>query len=389
MIPYGRQNISAADIRNVVKVLKSDFLTQGPQVTKFEKEFSNYVGSTYSVASNSATSSLHLACLALGLSSKDVVWTSPISFVATSNAAIYCGAKVKFIDIDANTFNLCPKNLKKELEKAAKTNSLPKIVIPVHLCGQSADMKKIYALSKKYKFKIIEDASHAVGGSHYGSKIGSCQYSDIAVFSFHPVKIITSGEGGMSCTNKRVLADKMRLLMSHGITRDPKKLLTKEVGGWYYEQLELGFNYRLTDIQAALGSSQLKRVDTFVKKRNILAKRYIKLLSSLPLDLPAVNDYNYSSFHLFVIRIPQNLKNKRREIFEDLKKSGIGVNVHYIPIYKHPFYQNAFNKVSEKNFPNAENYYSRAISIPLYPDLSFSDQQKVVAAITSSIANYL
>lgn len=387
IIPYGKQEILKEDIDQVIDVLNSDYLTQGPLVPKFEERVHEYVDAKYAVASNSATSSLHLACLALDLECGDYVWTTPLSFVATANAALYCKANVKFIDIDPITFNLCPTALEEELVKAKRLNKLPKIVIPVHLCGQSADMQKIFKLSKEYNFKIIEDASHAIGGSYYDQKIGSSKFSDITVFSFHPVKIITTGEGGIACTNQSKLHSKMKLLSSHGITRDQSIFTNQSEGSWYYEQICLGFNYRLTDIQAGLGISQLKRLDSYVAKRNVLANYYDSILKDLPIEIPIIKEYNYSAYHLYVIRLDSKLGKFRKEIFEEIKKNGIGVNVHYIPIYKHPHYKSCF-EVNDSHFPNTEDYYRRAITIPLFPSLSKKEQDSIYQIIKLSIEKY-
>jgi UDP-4-amino-4,6-dideoxy-N-acetyl-beta-L-altrosamine transaminase len=383
-IPYGKQDINQDDIDTVVSILTSDFLTQGPQVTLFEDVLKIKCDSKYAVATNSATSALHIACLALDFKKDDILWTSPISFVASSNCALYCGGKVDFVDIDPSTFNMCANELEKKLEHAALNNCLPKIVVPVHLCGNSCDMEKIYELSIKYQFKIIEDASHAVGGSYKGFKIGSSKYSDITIFSFHPVKIITSGEGGMALTNNKILASKMSLLRTHGITRSSSEMDKTEEGSWYYEQQSLGYNYRITDIQAALGASQAKRLDEFVSKRNEISKRYINRLSNLDLNFQYVSKDSYSAYHLFVI----SLKNKddiynKKKIFESLRSHGIGVNLHYIPIYHHPFYKKmGFNKA---DFTNSENYYKSAISIPLFPGLSIESQDFVVKKIYEAL----
>ena len=376
-IPYGQHHIDKNDIDSVIKVLNSDFITQGPQVPLFEKIISRYCGSKYAVAVNSSTSALHLACISLGLKENDWLWTSPISFVASANCGLYCGAKIDFVDIDPNNFNLCPSALEKKLILAEKNGKLPKVLIPVHLCGQSCDMKSIYKLSKKYGFKIIEDASHAIGGKYLNQPIGCCSYSDITVFSFHPVKIITTGEGGMALTNKKKYADKMRLLRTHGITREPTLMKGKSPGKWFYQQIDLGYNYRMTDIQAALGISQFKRLDSIVSKRNTLAKRYDKLLSKLPLKLPYRNKNILSSFHLYVIRLIDTQKHKF--VFDSLRKSGIGVNLHYIPIYRHPYYNNAKNLI--KQFPESESYYASAITIPLFANMSRVEQDYIVKEI--------
>ena len=314
----------------------------------------------------------------------DILWTSPISFVASSNCALYCGGKVDFVDIDPSTFNMCPNKLEKKLEHAALNNCLPKIVVPVHLCGNSCDMEKIHQLSKKYKFKIIEDASHAVGGSYKGFKIGSSKFSDITIFSFHPVKIITSGEGGMALTNDKSLASKMSILRTHGITRSKSEMDQAKEGSWYYEQKSLGFNYRITDIQAALGASQAKRLDEFVSKRNEISERYINKLSNLDLNFQYISKDTYSAYHLFVICLKnKNDINRKKEIFESLKSHGIGVNLHYIPIYQHPFYKKmGFNN---SDFPNSENYYKSAISIPLYPGLNKDHQDLVIKKIFETL----
>lgn len=376
-IPYGQHHIDKNDIDSVIKVLNSNFITQGPQVPLFEKIISRYCGSKYAVAVNSSTSALHLACISLGLKENDWLWTSPISFVASANCGLLCGAKIDFVDIDPNTFNLCPSALEKKLILAEKNGKLPKVLIPVHLCGQSCDMKSIYKLSKKYGFKIIEDASHAIGGKYLNQPIGCCSYSDITVFSFHPVKIITTGEGGMALTNKKKYADKMRLLRTHGITREPKLMKCKSPGQWFYQQIDLGYNYRMTDIQAALGISQFKRLDSIVSKRNTLAKRYDKLLSKLPLKLPYRNKNILSSFHLYVIRLIDTQKHKF--VFDSLRKSGIGVNLHYIPIYRHPYYNNAENLI--KQYPESESYYASAITIPLFINMSRVEQDYIVKEI--------
>ena len=386
-IPYGRQNISRTDINNVIKVLKSDFLTQGPQVPLFENEISDYVGSKFCTLANSATSALHLACMALEVSKNDYVWTSAISFVATSNAALYCGAKIKFIDINESTFNISANLLEDELVAAKKQNALPKAVIVVHMCGQSANMKKIFKLSKKYKFHIIEDASHAIGGSYQNKKIGSCLYSDLCIFSFHPVKIITTGEGGAVTTNDINLHKKIKNLATHGITKITEDFQNKSDGSWYYEQQLLGCNYRMTDIQASLGRSQLKRIDNFVIKRNKIAYNYNQLLKHLPINLPIVNSDCFSSFHLYVIRVKEEIKHLRDKLFNDLKENGVGVNIHYIPIYKHPFYKRILNK--KVFLPNAEKYYKTAISIPIFPGLEKSDQKLISKWIEDSISRNL
>jgi len=380
MIPYGRQEINQADIDAIVEVLHSDFLTQGAQVPLFEKTVSNYCNSNYSVAVNSATSALHNACLAIGLGKDDWLWTSPNSFVASANCGLYCGARIDFVDINPQTYNLSVSELEKKLVKAQRENKLPKVLIPVHFAGQSCDMKRIHSLSKEYGFKIIEDASHAIGGQYLDRPIGCCQYSDITIFSFHPVKIITTAEGGLATTNSEELAERMRLLRSHGVTRN-QKLMTKDIdGAWHYQQIDLGFNYRMTELQAALGVSQMKRLDEFVAKRHSLQERYDSLLKNLPIIKPFQAENTYSALHLYPIQIVLNKVQKSREqIFNELRDSGIGVNVHYIPIHLQPYYhQFGFNK---GDFPNSEDYYSQAISIPLFHSMSLVQQDEVITKL--------
>jgi len=384
MIPYGRQDISKEDIAEVVETLKSDFLTQGPKTPLFEKIVADYCGSKYGIAANSATSALHIACLALGLTKGDRLWTSPNSFVASANCGLYCGAKIDFVDIDPLTYNLSTEALEKKLIQAKQDNKLPKIVIPVHFAGQSCDMQKIHSLGKEYGFKIIEDASHAIGGSYLKNKIGMCEYSDITVFSFHPVKIITTAEGGLATTNDRGLFESMQLFRTHGVTRDPK-LMTKETeGAWYYQQVDLGFNYRMTELQAALGISQMRRLDEFVNKRNILKNRYDQLLSELPVIRPHQSNNITSALHLYPIQIDTNkTKVSRHKVFDSLKKGGIGVNVHYIPIHTQPYYQEM--GFAYGDFPIAETYYSNAISLPLFSQMSSEEQNKVVTTLSKAL----
>lgn len=380
MIPYGKQEITEADIEAVIEVLKSDFITQGPVVPAFEKAVANYCGNDHSVAVNSATSALHIACLALGVGIGDIVWTTPISFVASSNCALYCGATIDFVDIDPKTYNLSTELLEEKLEKAEKQGKLPKVVIPVHFTGQSCEMEKIHSLSKKYGFKIIEDASHAIGGRYQGSQVGCCQYSDVTVFSFHPVKIITTAEGGMALTNSEDLFNKLILLRSHGVTKDTQFMEASNVLPWYYEQIELGFNYRMTDIQAALGLSQLNRLDKYVAQRHSLCKKYDEALASLPLIIPQQNSETYSGRHLYVIRLKiDQIHKSHTEVFEELRSKGIGVNLHYIPIHTQPYYQ----KLGFENgdYPNAEQYYKEALSLPLFPTINEDDFNSVIEAI--------
>lgn len=381
MIPYGKQDISQADIDAVVEVLKSDYLTQGPQVPLFENTVAHYCGAEHAVAVNSATSALHIACLALDLGEGDTLWTSPNTFVASSNCALYCQAKVDFVDINPHTYNMCVVALEAKLQQAKQTHSLPKIVVPVHFAGQSCEMKRIHELSLEFGFKIIEDAAHAIGGKYLGQPIGGCQYSDITVFSFHPVKIVTTGEGGVAVTNQKALAEKMQLLRSHGVTREPH-LMTKELEGpWYYQQVDLGFNYRMTEMQAALGVSQMQRVDQFVSTRKAFAKRYDELLSNLPLVLPLQHDDCDSSFHLYPILIQTDLIFRTRaEVFKALREHGIGVNIHYIPVHTQPYYQKM--GFAEGDFPVAEAYYQQVISIPVFHAMTTQDQDRVVEILT-------
>lgn len=386
MIPYGRQDVSEVDIQAVVDVLRSDFLTQGPVVPAFEKALAEYCGANYAVAVNSATSALHIACLALGVGPGDVVWTSPITFVASANCARYCGANVDFVDIDPRTYNLSVDRLTEKLEEAKKKDKLPKVVIPVHLCGQPCDMEKIHALSQQYGFRIIEDASHAVGGRYKGEPIGNGRYSDITVFSFHPVKIITTGEGGMALTNNSELAGHMARVRSHGITRDTTEMTHAPDGPWYYQQIELGFNYRMTDLQAALGLSQMQRLDEFVARRHALAAGYNKLLKSVPVTIPWQHADSFSGLHLYVIRIHADaIRASHREVFERLRVGGIGVNLHYIPIYRQPYYERlGFNR---SDFPEAERYYAEAISLPMYTELTEAQQLEVVQRLITPIGH--
>jgi UDP-4-amino-4,6-dideoxy-N-acetyl-beta-L-altrosamine transaminase len=377
MIPYGKQEISQIDIDRVIDVLKSDFLTQGPQVPKFEKKVADYCGAEYGVAVNSATSALHIACLALDLGDGDWLWTSPNTFVASANCGLYCGAQVGFVDIDSQTYNFCADELEKKLKKAKQENKLPKIVIPVHFAGQSCDMRRIHQLSQEFGFKIIEDASHAIGGKYLNKPIGGCQYSDITVFSFHPVKIITTAEGGLATTNQPDLAERMQLFRSHGVTRDPKLMTKQADGGWYYQQVELGFNYRMTELQAALGVSQMQRLDEFVAKRHKLQQRYHELLKGLPLKVPYQSTDSYSALHLYPIQLElENISKSHAQVFDELRENKLGVNVHYIPVYTQPYYQQMGFKPGD--FPQAESYYNKAISIPLYHGLSFEEQDQVV-----------
>jgi UDP-4-amino-4,6-dideoxy-N-acetyl-beta-L-altrosamine transaminase len=375
-IPYGRQEISETDIQAVVAVLHSDFLTQGPAVPAFENAVAEYCGVRHAVATSSATSALHVACLALGVGTGDCVWTSAITFVASANCARYCGAEVDFVDIDPRTNNMSLACLSEKLAQAAAAGKLPKVVIPVHLCGTPCPMQAIHALSQQYGFRIIEDASHAIGGRYLGEPIGRCSFSDITVFSFHPVKIITSAEGGMALTNDVALAGRMARLRSHGITRDPSEMTHLPDGPWYYQQIELGFNYRMTDMQAALGASQLTRIDQFVARRHVLANNYDVLFRGLPITTPKADAASYSGLHLYVVRVHiDTIKMSHREIFERLRADGIGVNLHYIPVYRQPYYERSgFDPVE---FPQAERYYAEAISLPMYTTLTDAQQQEV------------
>ncbi len=384
MIPYGKQEINQNDIDSVIDVLRSDFLTQGPVVPLFEESLSGYVGVKYAVAVNSATSALHIACLALGVSKGDVVWTTPISFVASANCALYCGAKIDFVDIDDKTNNLSTKKLADKLLDHKNNNKpLPKVVIPVHLAGHSCDMESIYKLSLEYGFKIIEDASHAIGARYKGVPIGNCYYSDITVFSFHPVKIITTAEGGMATTNDSALFDMMNMLRSHGVTRD-ENLLKKDCDGpWYYEQQKLGFNYRLTEIQGALGISQMARLSEFIEKRQVISSNYFKALCNLPIELPVAQ--NQSSWHLFIIKLKLgDIGRSHTQVFSELRKRGVGVNLHYIPIYRQPFYQALGFKPGYCEA--AEHYYQSAISIPIYHGMTAQDQNTVVSTLSKVLS---
>ncbi|MFO7640660.1 MAG: UDP-4-amino-4,6-dideoxy-N-acetyl-beta-L-altrosamine transaminase [Candidatus Competibacteraceae bacterium] len=412
MIPYGRQHITEADLAAVVEVLRSDFLTQGPMVPRFERAVADYCGATHAVAVNSATSALHLACLALGLGPGDWLWTSPNTFVASANCGLYCGAKVDFVDIDPRTYNLCPHKLAEKLDQAERAGRLPKVVVPVHFAGQPCDLAAIHALSQRYGFQILEDASHAIGASYAVDhdpgrsepcsrtaarrpqpehangaqfpgearspiKTGSCRHSHITVFSFHPVKIITTGEGGMALTNDPELAGRMARLRSHGITREPALMTHEPDGPWYYQQIELGFNYRMTDIQAALGYSQLQRLEEFVARRHELAARYDAWLAGLPVIAPWRDPDARSAFHLYVIRLNEARAGRtRRAVFETLRQRGIGVNVHYLPVHTQPYYQAM--GFAEGDYPEAERYYREAISLPLYPGLAEAEQDVVV-----------
>lgn len=378
MIPYGRQHITEDDIKAVNNILCSDWLTCGPIGPHFEQIVAENVNVREGVSVNSATSALHIACLALDLKPGDSLWTTPNTFVASANCARYCGADVDFVDIDPGTYNMSPKALAEKLHQAAKKDRLPKIVIPVHFAGQSCDMQSIHNLSKEYGFKIIEDASHAIGGRYLGEPIGNCRFSDITVFSFHPVKIITTGEGGMAMTNSHSLSERMRRLRSHGITRDETLMLDSSDGPWYYQQLELGFNYRMTDIQAALGISQIKRLEQYVSKRKELANRYTSLLKNLPLTLPYQDSSAESSFHLYPVVVNSDATHKTRyELFQYLRSEDIGVNVHYIPVHTQPYYRKlGFQK---GDFPVAEKYYSGALSLPLYFSLSEKEQDHVIS----------
>ncbi len=385
MIPYGRQEITDADIEAVIGVLKSDYLTQGPKVPEFEKSVTDYCKVKHGIAVNSATSALHVACLALGVGEGDMVWTSPITFVASANCARFCGADIDFVDIDPKTYNMCPVALEKKLKQAAIDKRLPKVVIPVHLTGQSCEMKALKELSDQYDFAIIEDACHAIGGCYNGLPIGNCKYSDITVFSFHPVKIITTAEGGMAVTNSNHLAASMQLARSHGITRDSEKFEGSSDGAWYYQQICLGYNYRMTDMQAALGISQIRRLSEVIKLRHSVAKRYNTLLSEMPILLPYQDPNNYSAFHLYVIRIDDCNLARREVVFDYLRDCGIGVNVHYIPVHTQPYYKKLGFKSGD--FPHAEDYYTNAISIPMYHHLKNEDQDHIVASLIKVVEN--
>lgn len=379
MIPYGKQDINQDDINAVIDVLSSDFITQGPVVPKFEQAIADYCQANYAVAVNSATSALHIACLALDIKQGDVVWTSPISFVASANCALYCGADVDFVDIDANTFNICPKALEQKLKQAKANKRLPKAIIVVHMAGVSCDLQVIAALTKPYEIKIIEDASHAIGAKYQDKPVGNCFYSDISIFSFHPVKIITSAEGGLATTNNAQLAEKMALYRSHGITREPEQLKQNTQETWYYEQQALGFNYRLTELQAALGLSQLNRLNEYVAKRHQLVTNYRNGLADLPISWQQVTDDNYPSYHLFIIRLTAQSPWSRKQVFDALRQAKIGVNVHYIPIHTQPYYQQLGFK--EGDFVQAEQYYQACLSLPLYPQLTDEQQQYIINTI--------
>ncbi|MCF2859375.1 UDP-4-amino-4,6-dideoxy-N-acetyl-beta-L-altrosamine transaminase [Pseudoalteromonas sp. SMS1] len=383
MIPYGKQDINQDDIDAVLSVLKSDWLTQGPKVPEFESAISTICGAHYCVALNSATSALHIACLALGVGPGDTVWTSPISFVASANCALYCGADVNFVDVETETGNMSVNDLKNRLAIAKANNTLPKVVIPVHLAGQSCDMQAIHKLGTEYGFAIIEDASHAIGAQYQSQYVGNCQYSDFTVFSFHPVKIVTSAEGGALTTNSATLAEKATLLRSHGITNKAEQLKHESHGPWYYEQHQLGYNYRMTDLQAALGTSQLQRVHDFVSQRNKLAKRYTEKLPDTCSHL-LQSGQCYSAYHLYVILLDKQSSNKQRAVIETLRSNHIIGHLHYIPIHLQPYYQD--RGFRQGDFPRAEEYYARAVTLPLHPNLTFDEQDQVLSVLSGALA---
>lgn len=380
MIYYGRQSIDTADIQSVVDVLNSDFLTQGPMLEQFEKKVAQYCGAKYAVAVTNATSALHIACRAAGLGKGDVLWTSPITFTASANCGRYCGADVDFVDIDAATYNMSPDELEQKLQQAKAKGRLPKVVVPVHLAGQSCDMRRIHELSVEYGFTILEDASHAIGADYLDTKVGSCAYSDMAVFSFHPVKIITTGEGGMVLTNNEVLYKKLCLYRSHGITRDAALMTHGADGPWYYQQIDLGYNYRMTELQAALGFSQMDKLDEFVARRRYLVSRYDKLLQDLPMITPHVLEGANPSWHLYMVRVDfSKLQMNKVQLFAEMKKRGIVLNLHYIPVHTQPYYQGLGFK--QGDFPQSEEYYEEIFTLPLYYGLTEEQQDDVVAAL--------
>ena len=378
-IPYGRQNITQDDINKVVDVLNSNFITQGPFVEYFEDSIKNYIGSDYCTAVCNGTAALHLACRALEIGYGDIVWTSPISFVASANCVLYCRASIDFVDIDPHTFNMSPEKLEKKLQQAKKGNRLPKAIIPVHLAGQSCQMESIFRLAKQYDIKIIEDASHAIGGKYQGRPIGDCRYCDMAIFSFHPVKIITTGEGGAILTNNKKFDDKVKLLRSHGITKDGQKFISKNHGPWYYEQIDLGYNYRITDIHCALGIGQLQRIDYFIKQRNEIAKRYNIAFSNCNIKKPYQEQNCESSFHLYIIQLEKDEQKKHFEVFNLLRSNNIGVNLHYFPIHLQPYYKKMGFK--EGMFPEAEKYWKKSMSLPIFPMMKLQDQLFIIDEI--------
>lgn len=393
MIPYGRQSISQADIDTVIEVLRSDYLTQGPWISRFERSVASFCGGQHAVAVNSATSALHIACLALELGSGDWLWTTPTTFVASANCALYCGAKVDFVDVDPRTYNMCPEALAQKLAAAEKAGTLPKVVVPVHLCGQPCDMVRIHALSQQYGFKVIEDASHAIGAKYRADgqggdfePVGNCRYSDITVFSFHPVKIITTAEGGMALTNEPLLANRLRRLRSHGITSDPAEMQPRPADEiWNYQQIRLGYNYRMTDIQAALGVSQMERLQAFVEQRHRIAERYDTELADLPIQLPWQSPNSYSSYHLYPIRVRSDVSGvSQRQLYDVLQAAGINVNLHYIPVYLQPYYEAMGFKAGY--CPEAEAYFRQALSIPMYPTLSETEQGQVIQVLAEVLA---
>ncbi len=380
MIPYGRQNINQADIDAVIGVLHSDFLTQGPAVPAFERAVASRVGVAHALAMSSATAALHVACMALDLGKGDLLWTTPNTFVASSNAALYCGAEVDFVDIDPATWNMSVSLLETKLQQARRDGRLPKVVVPVHFSGQATNQQAIHALATEYGFRVIEDASHAIGATRDGEPVGSCRWSDITVFSFHPVKIVTTGEGGMAVTNDQALAESMAKLRSHGITRDASQFVGEAGGAWYYEQQVLGFNYRMTDLQAALGTSQMARLDEFVERRNAIAGRYDALLRGLPLRLPVIDRGNVSAWHLYVVRLKREKTSlTHRQLFDGLRERGIGVNVHYMPVHLQPYYRGLGFVAGQ--FPESEAHGAEALTLPLYPTLTDTEQDTVVRAL--------
>ena len=384
MIYYGRQDINEADIQAVEAVLRSDFLTQGPAIERFERRVADYCGAKYAVAVCNATAALHIACLAAGMGKGDVLWTTPITFVASANCALYCGSDVDFVDIDAKTYNMSADLLEDKLRTAKAEGKLPKMVIPVHLAGQSCDMRRIRALADEYGFAVTEDASHAVGAEYLDTKVGSCAFSDMTVFSFHPVKIVTTGEGGMVLTNNKDLYEKLLLYRSHGITRDPARMTHESDGAWYYQQIELGYNYRMTDIQAALGASQMARLDAFVARRRELAARYDELLRELPLVTPHVIEGANPSWHIYVVRMAfDQISKTKQQIFEEMKEQGVVLNLHYIPVHRQPYYEKLGFR--QGDFPQSEKYYDEAFTLPLYYDLTNDEQDRIVESLRKTL----